>query len=59
MGLASADFIPDGPVVGQGYVYKSDGTPATTADADPSTVTVTLVVLDSEYKEHGRYTETL
>jgi hypothetical protein len=59
MGLASADFIPDGPAIVHGFVYKSDGTHATTADADPSTVTVTLVVLDSDYREHGRYTETL
>jgi flagellar basal body-associated protein FliL len=59
MGLASADFIPDGPAIVHGFVYKSDGTHATTADANPSTVTVTLVVLDSDYREHGRYTETL
>lgn len=56
MGIAEAG---SGPTVAYGYVYKSNGDMATTSDASPADVGVTLVILNEDGQEEGRYQDTL
>jgi len=48
-----------GPTTAYGYVYKSNGDMATTSDANPADVSVTLVILNEDGQEEGRYQDTL
>jgi hypothetical protein len=59
MGFAMADEVPGGPATVIGSVFKSNGNPATTADADPATIGITLVILDQHGLEQGKYTDKL